>query len=72
MTYEFPDTYAPGKTPYYPINDARNTALYNEYKALAARCPGVTFGGRLGQYAYYDMDDTIAAALAATAELAAL
>ena len=72
VTYEFPDTYAPGKTPYYPINDARNTALYNEYKALAARCPGVTFGGRLGQYAYYDMDDTIAAALAATAELAAL
>ena len=72
VTYEFPDTYAPGKMPYYPINDARNTALYNEYKALAARCPGVTFGGRLGQYAYYDMDDTIAAALAATAELAAL
>lgn len=72
VTYEYPDTYAPGKMPYYPINDARNTALYNEYKALAARCPGVTFGGRLGQYAYYDMDDTIAAALAATAELAAL
>lgn len=72
VTYEVPDTYAPGKTPYYPINDARNTALYNEYKALAARCPSVTFGGRLGQYAYYDMDDTIAAALTATAELAAL
>ena len=72
VTYEYPDSYAPGKTPYYPINDARNTALYNEYKALAANCPGVTFGGRLGQYAYYDMDDTIAAALAAADELAAI
>ncbi len=72
VTYEYPDSYEPGKTPYYPINDARNTALYNEYKALAANCPGVTFGGRLGQYAYYDMDDTIAAALAAADELAAI
>ncbi|MGN1241353.1 MAG: UDP-galactopyranose mutase, partial [Alloprevotella sp.] len=72
VTYEYPDSYEPGKTPYYPINDARNTALYNEYKALAANCPGVTFGGRLGQYAYYDMDDTIAAALAGADELAAI
>lgn len=63
VTYEYPDAFAPGKEPYYPVNDARNSALYRQYQELAARQDKVLFGGRLGQYTYADMDDTVAAAL---------
>lgn len=63
VTYEYPDDFCPGKEPYYPINDARNTEMMNRYKRLAAERPDVLFGGRLAQYAYADMDDTVAAAL---------
>ena len=51
------------RQPYYPVNDAKNGALYAEYKQLADAEPGVIFGGRLGEYKYYDMDKVIEAAL---------
>lgn len=63
VTYEYPDAFAPGKEPYYPVNDARNGELLRRYMALAAERDDVLFGGRLGRYVYADMDDTIAAAL---------
>lgn len=64
ITYEYPDQYEPGKEPYYPVNDERNTRLFQQYQALAESKENVWFGGRLAQYTYADMDDTIAAALA--------
>ena len=63
ITREYPRDWAPGEEPYYTVNDEKNTALYNRYQALAARDPGVIFGGRLGMYRYLDMDDTVRAAL---------
>ncbi len=63
ITYEYPDDFAPGKEPYYPINDEHNNAIVEQYRLLASEHPNVMFGGRLGLYAYADMDDTIAAAL---------
>ena len=63
ITYEYPDTYQPGKEPYYPVNDDRNNALYKAYSAMAERCSNVFFGGRLANYTYADMDDTVGAAL---------
>ena len=49
--------------PYYPVNDAKNGALYEKYKELAEKEDKVIFGGRLGEYKYYDMDAVIASAL---------
>ena len=49
--------------PYYPVNDAENGALYAQYQQLAEAETEVHFGGRLGQYRYYDMDKVIRAAL---------
>ena len=49
--------------PYYPVNDERNSALYQNYKELADKEEHIIFGGRLGHYKYYDMDKVIAAAL---------
>lgn len=63
ITKEYPQEYKHSEEPYYPINDERNTKRLNEYIKLAANYPDVIFGGRLGQYAYFDMDDTIAAAM---------
>ncbi len=63
ITYEYPDAYAPGKEPYYPVNDERNNLIFAQYKELAKEQKNVLFGGRLAQYIYADMDDTIAAAL---------
>lgn len=63
ITYEYPDDFAQGKEPYYPLNDPLNMEMVKRYKELAARRKNVLFGGRLGQYAYFDMDDTVAAAL---------
>jgi UDP-galactopyranose mutase len=63
VTREYPASWNPGDEPYYTINDEQNTALYTRYAALAAQEPGVTFGGRLGEYKYYDMDKVIASSL---------
>ena len=65
ITREYPDAWEPGKEPYYPINDEENMALYAKYRALAKEDENVIFGGRLGAYKYYDMDQIIAEALAA-------
>ncbi len=63
ITREYPAEWHRGDEPYYPINDERNNALYQEYEKLAQKEQNVLFGGRLGQYRYYDMDKVIAAAL---------
>jgi UDP-galactopyranose mutase len=63
ISYEYSEEWRPGIEPYYPINDEENGALYAKYKALADKEPNVIFGGRLGQYRYYDMDKVIRAAL---------
>lgn len=63
ITREYPVDWKKGVEPYYPVNDERNNALYEKYKELAAKEKNVLFGGRLGQYRYYDMDKVIAAAL---------
>lgn len=68
ISREYSAEWQPGIEPYYPINDEANNALYEKYKALAATRPDVIFGGRLGQYKYYDMDKVIAAALSAVDE----
>lgn len=62
ITREYPADWKPGDEPYYPINDERNTALYEQYRELADREGKVVFAGRLGGYKYYDMDKAIAAA----------
>lgn len=63
ITREYPEDWRPGKEPYYPVNDERNTELYKKYQELAQEYPNILFGGRLGDYRYYDMDDVIAVAL---------
>ena len=63
ISREFSAEWKPGDEPYYPVNDEKNGALYQRYKALAGREEKVVFGGRLGEYKYYDMDQVIAAAL---------
>lgn len=63
ISREYPAEWHPGLEPYYPINDEKNNALYRQYCDLAAREPHVFFGGRLGQYRYFDMDKVIRAAL---------
>ena len=65
ISREYSSRWHPGDEPYYPVNDEKNSALYAKYKALAQREEKVIFGGRLGEYKYYDMDAVIAAALAA-------
>lgn len=64
VTREYPLVYKAGSEPYYPINDEKNMRLFNLYSEKAELCPKVIFGGRLAQYAYLDMDDTVEAALA--------
>lgn len=63
ISREFSSEWKPGDEPYYPVNDAKNAALYAKYRALADRESRILFGGRLGEYKYYDMDQVIAAAL---------
>ena len=65
ISKEYSSEWKLGDEPYYPINNDRNNALYLEYKALADKTEGVIFGGRLGQYKYYDMDKVIISALEA-------
>ena len=62
ITREYPADWKPGDEPYYPVNDARNTALYEQYAELAKQEGKVVFAGRLGGYKYYDMDKAVAAA----------
>lgn len=64
ITREYPAVFAAGDEPYYPVNDETNMNLYKKYKKLTEQLPHALFGGRLAQYAYLDMDDTVAAALA--------
>ena len=63
ISKEYSSEWKPGDEPYYPVNDQKNGKLYQEYKALAAQEKNVIFGGRLGEYKYYDMDQVISAAL---------
>ena len=65
ITREYPALWQEGEEPYYPINDEKNDALFQQYLELAKTRPNVIFGGRLGQYRYYDMDKVIAQALEA-------
>jgi UDP-galactopyranose mutase len=64
ISREFSSEWKPGDEPYYPVNDEKNAALYAKYREMADREQKVIFGGRLGEYKYYDMDQVIAAALA--------
>ena len=63
ITREYPKTWEKGDEPYYPMNDEKNMSLYARYAELAQKEGKVIFGGRLGGYKYYDMDDTVEAAL---------
>ena len=69
ISREYSSEWKPGDEPYYPVNDQRNGELYQQYKALADAEEKVIFGGRLGEYKYYDMDAVIASALDKCAEL---
>ena len=64
ISREYPSEWKEGMEPYYPVNDGKNQALYQQYAALA-QAENVIFGGRLGEYKYYDMDKVIEAAMAA-------
>ncbi len=59
ISYEFPDSWTKGKEAYYPINDDKNSKLYSKYRELVQREEDIIFGGRLADYSYYDMDDTV-------------
>lgn len=63
ISREFSSDWKPGYEPYYPVNDDKNCMLYDRYKKLADKEKNIIFGGRLGEYKYYDMDSVIAAAL---------
>ena len=63
ITKEYSKDWQPGDEPYYPVNDSRNQELYRKYEALGREEENVIFGGRLGEYKYYDMDKVIARAL---------
>ncbi len=66
ISREYSAEWKPGDEPYYPVNDAKNNALYAGYRALAEQEANMIFGGRLGEYKYYDMDAVILAALEKT------
>lgn len=67
ISREYSSQWKLGDEPYYPVNDERNSALYAQYQALAGKESKVIFGGRLGEYKYYDMDAVIASALTRSA-----
>lgn len=67
ISREYSSEWKPGDEPYYPVNDKKNSNLYNEYKKLADNETKVIFGGRLGEYKYYDMDKVIETALDSSA-----
>lgn len=64
ISREYPDEWTEGMEPYYPVNDTKNQELYRRYTLLAKKEKNVIFGGRLGEYRYYDMDKVIEAAMA--------
>lgn len=63
ISKEYPISWSVGKEPYYPINDEKNDFIYSKYRELGKQEKNVFFGGRLGEYKYYDMQDTIKSAL---------
>ena len=63
ISKEYSSEWKPGDEPYYPVNDKKNGELYQKYKALAEKEENIIFGGRLGEYKYYDMDAVIASAM---------
>ena len=63
ISREYSSEWKPGDEPYYPVNDAKNNELYAQYSKLAQAESKVIFGGRLGEYKYYDMDAVILSAL---------
>lgn len=63
VSREYSEQWKPGDEPYYPVNDEKNNALYEQYAELAAKEDRIIFGGRLGEYRYYDMDKVIGSAL---------
>ena len=63
ISKKYSSEWKPGDEPYYPVNDKKNGELYRKYKALAEKEENIIFGGRLGEYKYYDMDAVIASAL---------
>ena len=63
ISREYSSEWKPGDEPYYPVNDEKNGELYKKYKELADKEKNVVFGGRLGEYKYYDMDKVIRSAL---------
>ena len=68
ISREYSSEWKPGDEPYYPVNDEKNTQMYQKYKELAEKEEKVIFGGRLGEYKYYDMDAVIASALQKASE----
>lgn len=69
ISREFSSEWKPGDEPYYPVNDEKNGALYQRYRELASHENKVVFGGRLGEYKYYDMDAVIASSLKKAGEM---
>ena len=69
ITREYPVTWSEGMEPYYPVNDEKNQALFQKYAALADGEKNVIFGGRLGEYKYYDMDKVIESAMKKAGEV---
>ena len=63
ISREYSSEWNPGDEPYYPVNDETNGAMYQKYKELADKEEKVVFGGRLGEYKYYDMDAVVSSAL---------
>ena len=63
VTFEYPQDWKPGKIEIYPVNTEENQNLYDQYRELTKAVPTVSFGGRLGQYRYYDRHQVIGAAL---------
>jgi len=69
ITYEYPETWTPGKECYYPVNDDTNMAIFRIYDQLAQAEEGVLFGGRLAEYRYYDMHQVIGSAMTAAGRI---
>ena len=69
ISREYSSEWKQGDDPYYPVNDEKNTTLYEQYKELASHEKNILFGGRLGEYKYYDMDKVIASALEKSKEI---
>lgn len=72
VSYEFVQPWCPGIEPYYPMEDDENRARYDRYRDLAVKESSVFFGGRLGDYRYYDMHETVEAALATASRILSL